>query len=263
MFTTHFKMTVQPFVESTPVDRLLKDERISQGLARLEYFARHGSLALVTGHTGVGKSSLIKLFVHSLSRNRYRSHYVHQTHVQAAGILRLIVRSLGEVPKRGKESLFLQILEKAQTLEPTTLLLLDEAHLLKPEALTDLRLLVSAGLEDGPPLKILLSGQESLRDQLKRGSQMDLLHRISVRYSIPPLTADQTVSYIDHQMHKAAASSKVFEPEAKGLIHEYANGIPRQINNVATACLIHAATKNLQKISASLVNETMEEFHMP
>jgi len=38
---------------------------------------------------------------------------------------------------------------------------------------------------------------------------------------------------------------------------------PRQINNIATACLINAATKELQKVSADLVNETMDEFRLP
>lgn len=264
MFTTHFKMTAQPFVEGLPVDRLQRDERIQQGLARLEYLALSGTVALITGHTGVGKSSLIKLFLDSLSRNRYSPLYIHLTHgVPAGGILRLIVRSLGEVPKRGKESLFLQILEKTKASEPTTLLAIDEAHLLPPVTLTDLRLLVSSALTDRPPLKIVLCGQEPLRDELKRTCHADLLHRISVRYHMPPLNRDQTATYIDTQMRGVGASEKVFEPETKSLIHDYANGFPRQINNIATACLLNAAAKNLQKVNAELLNATMAEFHLP
>jgi general secretion pathway protein A len=264
MFTNHFKMSAQPFLERTPVERLQKDERIQQGLARLDYLTQSGSVALITGQTGVGKSSLIKLFVHSLSRNRYLPLYIHLTHgVQASGILRLIVQSLGEVPKRGKERLFLQILEKTHATEPTTLLLIDEAHLLKPESLTDLRLLVSSALGDDAPMKIVFSGQGPLRDELKRVRHADLVQRIDVRYSMRPLSKDETVAYIDFQMQSVGASDKVFESEAKSLIHDYANGVPRQINNIATACLINAATKGLQKINESLVNETMGEFHLP
>ena len=40
MFTTYFKMTRHPFCERTPINQILKDERISQGLARLEYLAQ-------------------------------------------------------------------------------------------------------------------------------------------------------------------------------------------------------------------------------
>jgi general secretion pathway protein A len=263
MFTTHFKMKRIPFPERAPVDQILRDERLSEGLARLKYLAESGTIGLVTGHTGVGKSSLIKLFVHSLSRSLFQPIYVSLTHVEAGGLLRLIVTSLGEMPRRGKERLFLEILEKVERTELTTLLIVDEAHLVPSESLTDLRLLVSSGLDDGPRLKILLSGQEPLREQLKSAAYADLVHRISVRYHVPPLTREQTASYIDFQMKLSGASERVFDQEAKYLIHDYASGIPRQINSKASACLLNAASKNVQKITDSLVNETMSEFHLP
>lgn len=264
MFTTHFKMTAQPFTERVPTDRMLEDERMAQGLARLKYLVDSGSIALLTGHTGVGKSSLIKLFLSSLTPNRFRPLYIYLTRVTATSLLKLIVSNLGEEPRRGKERLFLQILEKTQEAESTTLLIVDEAHLLEPQALTDLRLLVSSTItDDDAPLKILLSGQELLRDQLKRSTHADLVHRISVRFHMPPLSREQTASYIDFQMKSVGSSEKVFESESKGLVHEYASGIPRQINNIATACLINAATKDVQKVSADLVNETMDEFRLP
>ena len=104
MFTTHFKMTTHPFLESTPTDRILKDQRITEGLARLEYLAAAGTVALVTGPTGVGKSSLIKLFLSSLSRNRYHPVYVYLTNVGATGLLKLIVSTLGEAPNAAKNA---------------------------------------------------------------------------------------------------------------------------------------------------------------
>jgi len=263
MFTTHFKMTTQPFLENTPAQHILKDERITEGLARLHYLASHGTLALLTGCTGVGKSSLIKLLLSSLSGNRFQPAYVYLTHVGGNGLLKLIVSALGEAPRHSKDRLFLQILEKTQQTESTTLLVLDEAHLIGPQSLTDLRLLLSSLAEDRPPLKMVLSGQESLRDQLKRSCHAALVHRISVRYHIPPMSFEQTAAYIDHHMRAAGAGPKIFEPEAKALIHDYAGGLPRQVNNIAIACLINAAAANVQTISQALVNQTMAEFQLP
>lgn len=65
------------------------------------------------------------------------------------------------------------------------------------------------------------------------------------------------------QMRAAGASQKIFETEAKTLIHDYSSGVPRRINNIATACLIQAASKNVQKIPEALVNDTAPEFHLP
>jgi general secretion pathway protein A len=263
MFTNHFNLTAQPFAERTPLEQLQKDDRITQGLARLEYLTQAGSIAVVTGQTGVGKSTLIKLFFASLSRNRFHPVYLHITHVSAVGLLKLIVRSLDEAPKRGKENLFLQILDKAQASESTTILIVDEGHLAEPQALIDLRLLISSALDDKPPLKLILTGQDSLWNVLRRSSHADFVQRITVRYHLLPLTRDQTAAYIDFQMRAAGGSEKIFEPECKSLIHDYAGGVPRVINSVATACLLNAAAKNVQKINEPLVNETLGEFHLP
>jgi len=69
---------------------------------------------------------------------------------------------------------------------------MDEAQLIGPESLTDLRLRVSSLAEDHPPLKMVFSGQETLRDQLNRSCHAALVHRISVRYHIPPMSSEQT-----------------------------------------------------------------------
>lgn len=263
MFLDHFKMTAHPFCERPAREQLLRDDRMAQGLARLEYLAQEGTIALLTGPTGVGKSSLLRLFIESLSPHRHQPLYVHLAHLQSAALLRLIVTALGEKPRLGKDRLFLQILDKTRNTDKTTLLILDEAHLLPPDALTDLRLLVSSGLDAEPALKIVLSGQEPLQRQLARASHADLAHRISVRHHLRAFTQDQSTAYIDFRLASAGASAKVFEPEAKRLIHHYAGGVPRQINNIATACLINAAARNQPKIADPLVNDTMAEFHLP
>jgi type II secretory pathway predicted ATPase ExeA len=263
MFLTHFKMTTHPFCEYPGREQLLNDERMAQGRARLEYLAEEGTIALVTGPTGVGKSSLLRLFIESLSPHRHRALYLHLTNLQPLALLRLIVTALGERPRLGKDRLFHQILDQAKSSDRCTLLILDEAHLLPAEALTDLRLLVSSGLDDEAPLKIVLSGQEPLQRILASAAHADLVQRICVRHHLRALTQEQTAGYIDFRLRSAGGSDKLFEPEAKQLIHDYAGGVPRQINNIATACLINAAAMTRQKIGEPLVNDTMAEFRLP
>ena len=263
MFLARFNMTQNPFAEQPPIEWLLKDERIAQGLARLDYFANHGLLALILGQTGLGKSSLLRLFIHALQKNRCRPIYLHLTQLNATGFLRLIAAALGEEPKLGKDRLFRQIIERVRKADAPAMLLIDEAHLIDPAALTDLRLLLSSAIDDTPPLKIVLCGQEPLRALIARASHEDLQNRISVRCHLHPLEKEQTHAYIDARVRQSGASDKLFEPEAKTALHEYAAGIPRQINNIATACLIHAQTKDANKITETLVNQTMAEFRLP
>jgi general secretion pathway protein A len=262
MFLSHFNLTQHPFMENPPIDWILTDPRFEQALARLKFFQDQGSIALIIGQTGIGKSTLLRRFIHNLPQNRYHPLYLHLTPINANAFLRLIVAKLGEAPKIGKDRLFLQIADRIAKNEKATLLVIDECHLIDPKALTDLRLLISA-IDTQLPLKIILSGQESLSHILNRSSHADLVHRICIRFLLKPLLKDQTAAYIDSRITLAGGSQKVLEPEAKHLIHDYTGGVPRQINNVATACLINAAANNLKKITEALVNETMNEFELP
>lgn len=262
MFLSHFNLTHHPFMENPPIDWILTDPRFQQALARLKFFQDQASMALIIGQTGIGKSTLLRLFIHNLPQNRYHPLYVHLTPINANAFLRLIVTKLGETPKMGKDRLFLQIADRIGKNEKATLLLIDECHLIDPKALTDLRLLVSS-IDTHLQLKIIFSGQQNLSHILNRSSHADLIHRIGVRFLLKPFSKDQTSAYIDHRIALAGGSEKILEPEAKDLIHDYTGGVPRQINNVATACLINAASKGMKKITEALVNETMSEFELP
>jgi len=262
MFLNHFALTAHPFAEKPPIDWLLRDERTDQALARLKFFEQQGAIALIIGQTGLGKSSLLRLFIDQLPHNRYHPVYLHLTPLNANAFLRLIVTKLGEKPLMGKDRMLMQILDRININDKCTLFIIDEAHLIDPKILTDLRLLISS-IEQEVPLKILLCGQENLNQILKRSSYADLLQRISLQFVMQPYSNEKTDAYIDYRISKAGGATKIFESEAKNLIHDYTGGVPRQINNVATACLINAAAQSLKKITESLVNETMVEFSLP
>lgn len=158
--------------------------------------------------------------------------------------------------------MLLQILDRINQNDKCTLLIVDEAHLLDPKTLTDLRLLISS-IDEKISLKILLCGQHDLSQILKRSSHADLAFRISLQFVMRSLTKGKTSAYIDHRIVMAGGTKKIFQPEAKDLIHDYTDGVPRQINNVATACLINTAARGLKQITESLVNKTMTEFSLP
>lgn len=263
MFLNHFHMSQHPFAEKPPIDFLLNDSRFSEALSRLAFFQKEGHIALILGQTGIGKSSLLRCFTRSLPQNRCQPLYLSLTSLSSNALLRSIVSLLEEKPKFGKDRLFAQIVDKIQKSEAETLLVIDEAHLISSQALTDLRLLASCGFESNLPLKIILCGQESLGSLLKQSLHADFLHRIALRCRLFPLSSTQTAAYIDHRLRRSSASEKIFDQEAKSLIHDYSGGIPRQINNIATVCLIKAASQNTQLIDETLVNEAMAEFHLP
>lgn len=263
MYLEHFQLKSQPFAEHAAAAALWADARMNEGLARLEYLVRHGEVGLVTGVSGVGKSALVKRFLHGLGPQQCHTVYCHLTQLPSAGLLKLVATQLGEAPRRGKERLFEQILERARRAEGALLLVFDEAHLLSAESLTDLRLLVSSALEIGPPLKILLAGQEPLRATLKRAVLADLANRVSVRFQLRPLTKEQTLHYVDFQLTAAGGDTKIIDDSVKSLIHDFTGGIPRYVNNVAVACLMQATAQKLPRVDDDVFQHAVGEFQLP
>jgi general secretion pathway protein A len=262
MFLNHFSLHSHPFTEKPPIQWLLRDEHTDQALARLKFFRQQGAIALIIGQTGLGKSSLLRLFLHDLPHNRYHPLYLHLTPLNANAFLRLMVTKLGEKPQMGKDRMLLQILERIHQNDKCTLFVVDEAHLLEPKTLTDLRVLISS-IDEQLSLKILLCGQEKLSQTLKSSSHADLRHRITEQYAMRPMSKAKTSAYIAFRISKAGGKEKIFEQAARDLVHDYTGGVPRQVNNAATACLLNAAARESKMITEALVNETMDEFHLP
>lgn len=261
MYQEHFKLQRQPFSEHAAVNSLWIDQRMKEALARLTFLVDHAALGLVTGPSGVGKSALLKCFLGKLPQ-RCEAVYCHLTHLPSSGLLKVLVAQMGELPRRGKDRLFEQIYQAAKRVEGTLLLVIDEAHLLNGEALTDLRLLVSSAIDVAPPLKILLVGQQALRAVLKRSQHADLLNRVNVQYQLRAFTKEQTGYYIDVQMKQAGGPEDVFDASVKELIHDFTGGVARQINNLATACLLQATARNVMRVDEALFQQTTAEFQL-
>ena len=260
MFLDHFSMNSMPFSERASVSQILKDERFNQYIARLIFFANHANIALVTGNTGIGKSTLVKFFFDQINHSIFHPAYLHLTHLRSSSLMKLVAAAIGEKPKFTKDLVFTQILDKTKNADKTFILVIDEAHLLSQDALTDIRLLLSSATDLEAPFKLLLVGQEPLLRLLQQDSLLDLFHRINVRCQLKPLTKSQTHSYIDFQLKSVGAIPAIFDSQVKDAIFEYSHGIPRQINNIATACLIHALSLNTKTINHSLFSQAINEF---
>jgi general secretion pathway protein A len=253
-------MSMQPFPEKCPASDLMTDDRMTEGLARLTFMTQSESVALITGDEGAGKSSLIKRFMFSLDKKSFSPVYFHLTTLKPIAFLKMLVAAMNEIPTPGKEQAFTQILSKIREKDFITILIIDEAHLLPSQSLVDLRLLISCATEDSDRLKLVLVGHPDLKKEIKRSCHAALRQRLKILYHLPPLSKAQSALYIDFHLARVGASTKLFDADVKSAIHETARGIPRLINNIATACLLAAYSKNLKRISSEIFSHALDDI---
>ena len=261
MFKDYFKISAMPFTERIITDNIIRDERMESGLAKLSYLAHEGSVGIVTGQTGVGKSTLLRLFLDTLPSNNYHPIYTHFTNVKSSSLLNLIAIELGASSTNSKDRRFLAITNALKNIPYTPILILDEAHLLSVEAIIDLRLLISSAMDnDEKSLKIILCGQDDLNQTINRSTCLDFANRISVTHAIKPLSKLQTQTYITKRLQAVGCDDGLFDDEVVEEINTFANGIPRRINQICTMCLLSAKEVRSQKITTEILAHAISEL---
>src|SRR5207253_7894145 len=117
-------------------------------------------------------------------------------------------------------------------------LIVDEAHLLSPAQLEELRLLTNADMDSRTPFAMLLVGQPTLARQLRMGVFAVLDQRIATRYPILPMDLSKSANYLRHHLALVGRSDPLFADDAISRLHRAAAGLPRALNNAAIAALM-------------------------
>src|SRR5947208_10471315 len=141
------------------------------------------------------------------------------------------------------------------------LLVIDEAQNLSLAALEEVRMLSNLETEKSKLIQIVLIGQPNLRDVLGRPELEQLRQRVTVRYHLQPLDAEETCAYINHRLRRAAIGAPLeFSRDVTDLIHLHAQGLPRKTNIIADAMLLFGYGEERRGIDVDLTQEVLEEL---
>ena len=108
------------------------------------------------------------------------------------------------------------------------------------QQLEAIRMLTNHDMDSTSPFACLLVGQPTLRRRMKLGVLAALDQRIGLRYAMPPMTPEETGSYLRHHVKLAGRSDTLFSDDAIALIHQVSRGLPRAVNNLAIQALVAA-----------------------
>ena len=139
-------------------------------------------------------------------------------------------------------------------------LIVDEAQNLQPEVLEQVRLLTNLETESQKLLQIILIGQPELRELLARNDLRQLAQRVTARYHLAPLTAEETAAYVRHRLRIAGATSEIFGDRALREVYRLSGGVPRVINVICDRALLGAYTHDQHEVTAALVRQAGSEI---
>ena len=119
--------------------------------------------------------------------------------------------------------------------------------------------MTNTDMDSSSSFALLLVGQPNLKARLRLGTFSALDQRISLRYTIPPMTKEETKSYALHHLKLAGRTDAIFSDESISLIHQVSRGLPRSVNNLARQALIAAFANQSAIVDEKATRQAISE----
>ena len=263
MYEEFYEMKHTPFVRDIPTDRLYESPAVADVLGRLSYAADRQLFAVLTADAGCGKSTLIRRFAGSLSKDDYILLYLSDSKLTPRwfykGLLDQLGMEAGFYRGDAKRQLQKQIEIIRGVQKKKVVCVLDEAHLLEKETLEEFRFLLNYRFDSMSPMALILVGQTELwEEKLRLQRYAAIRQRIDINCVLPHLDRSETEQYIASHLAYAEGSLQIFTDKALDEICRESSGIPRMVNRICEKCLMYAFQQRKKLIDDYMVRFVVE-----
>jgi len=264
MFEQHFGMKFNPFDKEVSSSDLYASNDLKELDSRLKYMTVNRGIFLLVGEPGSGKTSMLRRLSEGLGPSLFKPFYFSLTTLTVNDFYSSLALLLGEQPRYRKIDMYHQIQSAIMTLyfeqRITPVIIADEMHMASSSILDDIRMLFNFKMDSVNPFVLIIAGQPSIRNKLALNMGLPLKQRITSKYSMKGLSLQETCEYIKSRLALSGVVSDVFTDQALANIHSSSSGFPRNINNIATACLMYCAWKDLDSVDEEAVYQANIEL---
>ena len=268
MYRTFFRLTKDPFSMSADPEFLMQTRQHREALAGLTYaiLGRRG-ISVLAGDVGTGKTTILTKVLQLLGTQGVRTSVILNPTLNSKEFLEAVMFGFGIelVPESKAQRLrtLEAFLVKTSETGKLATLIVDEAHLLSPALLEEIRLLGNIEFAHTKLLQIVLLGQNELDELLNRDSLRQFKQRIALRFSIGPLSGAEVAAYIEHRWSRGGGTLPVpFSPEALKAVQSLSKGIPRVINALCDNALLLAFGQQTMAVTREHVEEAALDLHL-
>lgn len=267
MYLEHYGLKEAPFSITPDPRYVFLSDRHREALAHLLYGVGKGGgsgFVQLTGEVGTGKTTLCRLLLEQLPDDT-RVALILNPKLPPLELLEATCEELGIETRqlKGSQKALVDALNRylldayAQGLR--VVLIVDEAQELSVESLEQIRLLTNLETPTQKLLQIILIGQPELRELLAKPELRQLAQRITARYHLEPLDAEETAAYIRHRLEVAGLSRMPFTRLGLSALFQRSGGIPRVINIIADRTMTAGFALEQNKLGEQLVKRAADE----
>jgi general secretion pathway protein A len=251
-----FGLRSSPFTKEIDDADLWLPESKAALVADIEESLGERQSVLLLGEPGVGKTCVLRALRRNLPQAGFRLTYCRNATLGRRDFYRYLCHALGLHPTATAANLFLAVETHVQDLRRDKLhpvFLLDEAHLLHPDMMAHLHILLNYEWDAKALLSLVLIGLPELEQNLSRRAHRSLLTRIHRRFFLAPATMADTAEYVRFRLSRVGCERDLFPDDALAALHELSQGGLREIDRLAGAALRDAARRKKKLIDRELV----------
>ncbi len=266
MYLTHYNLREKPFNISPDSRFLWLSEKHQEGLSTLRYaITEEKGFLLLTGDVGTGKTLLIRAFT-KMSGVETLIATIPDPDLDNMDFFRLLAEEFKMDKVFSSKGEFLiqlkEFLLESYGADKKVLLIIDEAQRLNSELLEQIRLLSNIEMDHKKLINIFFVGQSEFNQMLMEDKNRAVRQRIAVRYTLEPLTEEETTAYIRHRLKMAGTLEEIFKRDALHEVFTLSKGYPRLINIICDFALISGYSAELKKIDAGVIKQCGQELHI-
>ncbi|MGH7966402.1 MAG: ExeA family protein, partial [Candidatus Binatia bacterium] len=266
MYEEFYGFRDNPFRLTPDPEYLFLSANHQEGLAHLLFGVSEGSgVVVITGEIGTGKTTLLRALIRNLDAQTIVA-YVFNPALSALELLQTLNADLGlPSTSTSKKELIDELnrfLLAQRTAGQRVVAIIDEAQNLEPAVLEQLRLLSNLETEREKLLQIILAGQPELGTMLARPDLAQLNQRVTIRWHLRPLKANETAAYVRHRLRVTTGGREPvhFTSHALRFIHRFSRGVPRVINAICHRALLISYTREERQVGWAIVRQAAKEL---
>jgi len=237
-----------------------------EALAHLLYGVNSGGFVMLTGEVGTGKTTIIRCLLEQLPKNADLAIVLNPS-ANARDLISSICDEFritydpSEKSTKVLTDALLEFLIENHKRGRRSIVLIDEAQLLRVSTLEQVRLLTNLETNTQKLLQIILVGQPELNALLAKPDLRQLSQRITARYHLRPLSEQETEAYIKHRLTIAGMppGRNPFNPRIYRRIYQITHGIPRVINVLCDRLLLGAYSRDTTEVNAEICRQAAIE----
>ena len=262
MYEAYYQLREKPFSILPDPDLIYWGRMHTMAFTMLEFgIMNNAGFTVITGEIGSGKTTLLRYLLRRVSPS-VTIGLISSSPKGRHELLQMILMSLeqnfeGDYPnlfKRLQDFLYGQYANGRRTI-----LIIDEAQNLEPEALEHLRMLSNINADKFQILQLILVGQPQLRDVLMSPNMHQFAQRISSDFHLNPLDPQEVAKYIAFRLQAVGARRFPFTEEACGLIAIASGGVPRMINVLCDTALVYGFAGDSKVVGQEIIRQVIAD----